>query len=66
MDHPSRVTCPRCETSVTVGLPRESSILAVTEDRDDSLDAMIESESRHKRRSIECLSGHQLYVYFEF
>lgn len=66
MDHPSRVTCPRCEADVTVGLPRGSTVLEITNDPDEALDAEIESDARRKRRPLECPSGHRFYVYFEF
>lgn len=53
--------CPECGAEVEMGLPRGSTVKAITavEKRD------AESPAR-KSRELVCRNGHEFYVFFEF
>ena len=60
------VPCPVCPEEIRLGLPRSTTVLAVTDKPDSTLDDRIAGDPRSKRRPITCSNDNLVHVYFEF
>jgi len=60
------VECPVCQSDLTVSLPRESEILTLTTNPEDTPDYSKNGASRPRNIQMPCRDGHPVTIFFDW